>query len=88
LKITTSNSLPVLLFNRNTNAVDTTVIVQGAFTITNETTWKGLATNINGTWGGTPNVVESGISNPVICMVQDATPAPTNRFLRLEVTRP
>ena len=88
LNCTQSNGLPVLIFNRNTNTIDVTMIVQGAFALSNEVSWRGLATNINGSWGGANNVVESGAGNPVTCEVQDVVPLLTNRFLRLKVTLP
>ena len=88
LNCTQSNGLPVLIFNRNTNAIDVTMIVQGAFALSNKVSWRGLATNINGSWGGANNVVESGAGNPVTCEVQDVVPLLTNRFLRLKVTLP
>ena len=83
-----SNGVPVLIFHRNTNAGDATMIVQGAFAISNGAFWSGLATNRNGSWGGASNVVESGAGNPVTCRVRDVVPLLTNRFLRLKVTRP
>ena len=88
LDCTKSNGVPVLIFHRNTNAGDATLIVQGAFAISNGALWSGLATNRNGSWGGANNVSESGAGNPVTCRVLDTTPMPTNRFLRLKVTRP
>ena len=74
-------------FNRNTNAVDVTLIIEGADTVTNNAQWNGIATNINGLWAGATNVVETGTTNPFVVTVQDASPA-THRFLRLRVTRP
>ncbi len=76
-----------LVFNRNTNAVDVTLIVEGASAVTNNAKWNGIATNINGSWGGATNVAEAGATNPVTVTVQDPNPA-TNRFLRLRVSRP
>ncbi|MBP7829714.1 MAG: hypothetical protein KA248_07335 [Kiritimatiellae bacterium] len=83
-----SNGMGVLVFNRDTAVDDATLIVQGSVSISNDSLWVGLATNINGSWGGTPNVIELGAGNPVVCHVQDPSPSPTNRFLRLAVTRP
>ena len=83
-----SNGIPVLVFNRNTNAGDATLIVQGAFAITNGAIWTGLATNINGSWSGVSNVAESGAGNPVTCRVLDTGPISTSRFLRLKITHP
>jgi autotransporter-associated beta strand protein len=88
----TSTGLFALRFNRNTNASDITLIAEGSDGATNNATWKGIATNILGSWGGATNVIESGTGTPVSVSVQDtATPlsgAATNRFLRLRVTRP
>lgn len=83
-----TNGVFALRFNRNTNATDVTLIVEGAFSATNEATWNGIATNSQGSWGGAANVNETGTGSPVNVTVQDAIPAATNRFLRLRVTRP
>ena len=80
--------LPTLRFNRNTNATDVTLVIQGADEMSDGAAWRGLATNVNGSWGGVANVSESGPGNPVACAVQDPVPLITNRFLRLKVTRP
>ena len=86
----TTNGLLALNFNRNTNATDVTLIVDGSNTATNDAVWNGIVTNINGVWGGTPNasVNETGTTNPVSVSVTDNTSTGTNRFLRLRVTRP
>jgi hypothetical protein len=88
----TSTGLFALRFNRNTNASDITLIAEGSDGATNNATWKGIATNILGSWGGATNVIESGTGTPVSVSVQDTTTPPsgaaTNRFLRLRVTRP
>lgn len=73
-----------LRFGRNTNAIDATLIVEGANDLTNGTPWLGVATNANGSWGGLTNVNESGAS-PASVDLQDLA---TNRFLRLRVLRP
>ena len=83
-----SDGGPTLRFNRNPNATDVTLVIQGADEMSDGATWRGLATNRNGSWGGVPNVSESGQGNPVACAVQDPVPLFTNRFLRLKVTRP
>ena len=82
------NGSPTLRFNRNPNATDITLVVQGAEAISNGAAWRGLATNIGGSWGGAANVDESGSGNPVVCTIEDLVPLLTNRFLRLKVTRP
>lgn len=79
-----SNSLFCAKFNRNTNASDVTLIVESASAINNDAPWTGIATNINGSWGGATNVAEAGTTNPLVVTVQDTQPA-TNRFLRLRV---
>ena len=75
-----------LLFDRNTNAVDVTIYVDGAYSASNGAPWLGIATNRNGSWGGATNVTEGG-SNPAAVSVTDPNPG-TNRFFRLRVTHP
>ncbi len=82
-----SNGLLSLRFSRNTNAVDARLTVEGANTLTNNAIWNGIATNIDGSWGTSTNVVESGSTNPLTVTVRDPRPA-TNRFLRLRVGWP
>jgi hypothetical protein len=79
---------PLLMFNRSTNAVDVTIIVEGSSFAINDSPWAGIATNSNGSWGGATNVVEMGTSTPVRVLVSDMAMDPTNRFLRLRITRP
>jgi hypothetical protein len=81
-----SNGLFFLEFNRNTNAVDATMIVEGAEEIADGVLWFGIATNVLGSWGGATNVIEMPASTPVVVRVADPVPA-TNRFLRLRVSR-
>ena len=83
-----NNGVPTLVFNRNPNATDVTLIVQGADEMSDGAAWRGLATNRNGSWGGAANVSESGTGIPVVCTVVDPVALLTNRFLRLKVTRP
>ena len=82
-----TNGVLMLQFNRNTNAADTTLIVEAANSVSNGSSWSGIATNINGSWGGATNVAEVGTTSPVSVTVADSSPA-TNRFLRLRVSRP
>ena len=84
----TTNGFFALRFNRNTNANDITLIAEGSYNATNDAPWNGIATNLNGSWGGATNVSESGTSSPVSVSVQDIAANATNRFLRLRVTRP
>lgn len=88
LDLAFENGVPALCFNRNTNATDVTLVIQGADEMSDGAAWRGLATNVNGSWGGAANVSESGPGNPVACAAQDPVPLFTNRFLRLKVTRP
>ena len=71
-------------FARATNATDVTLIVEQADALA--ANWTGLATNRNGSWGGTTNVNESGTGTPVAVTV--TPPAGTNAFLRLRIVRP
>ena len=80
--------VPTLVFHRNPNAADLQWIIEGADVLSNGVVWRGLATNLNGSWGGATNVHESGTGTPVVCTVNDPVPLLTNRFLRLKVTRP
>lgn len=88
LRCAWTNGVAALLFNRNTNAVDVTLIVEGSNAATNNVAWSGVATNSIGSWGGATNVVESGAGSPVVVAIPDTATAATNRFLRLRVTRP
>ena len=83
-----ANGAFILNFNRNTNADDVTLIVEGAEAMTNDATWNGIVTNINGTGWNSTDVTETGTTNPVTVTVQDTVPGSTstNRFLRLRVT--
>lgn len=79
---------PALFFNRYTDATGITLIAEGSFALTNNATWNGIATNINGSWGGATNVSEAGTNNPVAVTIRDTEALATNRFLRLRVIRP
>ncbi|MGD9782606.1 MAG: choice-of-anchor Q domain-containing protein [Kiritimatiellia bacterium] len=83
-----NGGVPTLTFNRNPNATDVRFVVEGADRMENGATWRGLATNVGGSWLGAANVSESGTGNPVVCTVTDPVALETNRFLRLNVTRP
>jgi hypothetical protein len=82
-----SNGVFFLEFNRNTNAVDTAMIVEGSDAVADGEPWRGIATNVLGSWGGATNVAEAPAGTPVVVRVDDHVSA-TNRFLRLRVTRP
>ena len=83
-----SNGVPTLIFSRNSNAVDTTFVVQGADAISNEAAWRDLATNRNGSWLSQAGVVEMDVDGVRVCHVRDAGALATNRFMRLKITRP
>jgi hypothetical protein len=86
-----SNEIFAVGFHRNTNAIDVSILVEGANSATNGATWIGIATNVSGSWGGSTNIVESGTGTPLVVSVRDRTPeggTPTNRYLRLRVTQP
>ena len=79
---------PALTFNRNPNATDIMLLIQGADAASNGAAWRGVATNVGGSWLGATNVEESGSGNPVECTVTDPVALDSNRFLRLKVSRP
>jgi hypothetical protein len=83
-----SSGVFALGFHRNTNALDVILTVEAGWSVSNGAPWNGIATNINGSWGGATNVVETGAGSPVTVSVKDTAPPATNRFLRLRVTRP
>lgn len=87
LSATMAAGLLHLKFNRDSNAVDAVYQVEAAFAATNNAVWLGVATNVNGSWGGAANVSETG-TNPVQTTVSDVLPGATNRFMRLRVTKP
>ena len=79
---------PSVIFNRNSDAADLAWIVESAEAMSSGAVWRGVATNVGGSWGGATNVEESGTGNPVECTVTDPVALGTNRFLRLRVSRP
>jgi len=82
------NGVFILNFNRNTNADDVTLIIEESDTATNDATWNGIATNIDGTGWNSTNVIETGTGTPVCVSVSDTAPLSTNCFLRLCVIKP
>ena len=81
-------ALPTLVFNRNSDAADLFWLVESAATMASGAVWRGVATNVGGSWLGATNVEESGTGNPVECAVTDPVALDSNRFLRLRVSRP
>ena len=79
---------PAMTFNRNPNATDVRYVVESAERMADDAVWRGVATNVGGSWGGATNVEESGTGNPVECTVTDPVALDSNRFLRLIVSRP
>lgn len=45
---------------------DVTLIVEGAGALTNDATWNGVATNINGTGWNSASVTETGSPTPSV----------------------
>ena len=82
-----ANGLFQVHFNRNANAADITLIVESASSVTNGAKWRGIATNILGSWGGASNVAESGSGSPLAVTVSEPGPS-SNGYMRLRVTRP
>ena len=76
-----------LVFNRDTNAVDVTLIVEGSSVLTNDAGWVGITTNLGGAWFP-PVAVETGSGSPVSVSVPDHLSSEPSRYLRLRVSRP
>ncbi len=81
-------AFPSLIFNRNPDAADLAWFVESADRMADDAAWRGVATNVGGSWLGATNVEESGTGNPVECTVTDPVALDSNRFLRLRVSRP
>ncbi len=79
---------PILTFHRNPSATDVRFVVESAERMASGAVWRGVATNLGGSWLGATNVAESGTGNPVECAVTDPVALESNRFLRLRVSRP
>lgn len=73
-------------FNRNTNAVDVTIIVEQSDNVSNDAVWTGVTTNALGVWNP-PVVTEMGAGNPVSATVAGSSAA-SSGFMRLRVTIP
>ena len=63
-------------FNRDTNATDLTLIIEGACTSTNDAIWNGIATNIHGSWGATTNYTKTPPPIPPASSCGTPTPPP------------
>lgn len=87
LDATRSGGALSLHFNRNTNAVDITYVVEGSDSVANGAVWSGVATNRNGAWSP-PGVSETGSGSPVNVTVVDNVITSVTRYLRLQVARP
>jgi fibronectin-binding autotransporter adhesin len=81
-----TNGVLYLRFTRDPDSTDVRYWVEGSHSASNNAVWTGLATNIAGSWGGAPNVQETGV-NPRTVTVSDTVVA-TQRFMRLRVTKP
>ncbi len=77
-------------FHRNIEAKDLVMRLESTFSLSDESAWQGLATNIGGSWKGSIPIQEDGCTNPALVIVCD--PAATNgtptRYYRLHVRRP
>ena len=76
-----------LNFNRNTNATDVTLIVEGSYSATNGAMWTGITTNRAGAWNPTNGVTETS-GSPASVSVKDNASFATNRFMRVRVSQP
>jgi fibronectin-binding autotransporter adhesin len=83
-----SNGILQALFNRNTNALDVTLWVEGGRGSLTGLVWTGWATNHLGSWGNATNVLEISTSTPARVTVRDPDPALSNWVIRLRVTSP
>jgi hypothetical protein len=87
LSATITNGVFELDFNRDTNSVDVTIVVESTAALGSNPTWLGVATNQFGIWSGSVPVQETGSGNPRRVAVLD-TAGPGARFYRLRVTQP
>lgn len=78
----------VLQFNRNPNAVDVGIVVEGVSMVNSNTPWQGIVTNRQGAWSGAATVTESITNQPVSVTVQETAPQSGRRFFRLRITQP
>lgn len=82
-----SNGQVFLIFNRVNAATDLIYEVQGAEGPANGALWRGLATNLAGSWGPATNVLDDNTAAIHRVWVHDDAGA-TNRALRLRIIRP
>lgn len=75
-----------LVFNRNTNATDVTIVVEASSSLANNAVWTGITTNTAGSWNP-PLAVETGSGSPVQVSVTDPVGG-NQRTMRLRVTIP
>ena len=83
----TSNGIAAR-FNRNTNAVDVTLVLEKAEVLTAGTAWVAVATNSLGQWHGSVMPTEDLASTPAKVEFLNPAPSAANTFLRLRVSRP
>lgn len=79
---------PILDFHRNTNAVESRILLEVAQTLADSAAWTGVATNADGSWGGSDGIQETSGTNPVSVSWTPPPEAGTNLFLRLRVIAP
>jgi hypothetical protein len=85
--ITISNGV-ALNFNRNTNAMDVTIVVQVTTGLTASNIWTSIATNSLGAWTGTVTPAEDLTHTPANVAFRLLAPITNSLFIRLKVTRP
>ena len=89
VRMSRTNGVHYILFNRATNAMDLIYAVEAADLPTNNATWTMIASNVlNGTWSGSSVVSETATGDVRQVSAADDVPASTNRALRVRVTRP
>ena len=89
VRVSRTNGVHYILFNRATNAMDLIYAVEAADLPTNNATWTMIASNVlNGTWSGSSVVSETPTGDVRQVSAADDVPASTNRTLRVRVTRP
>ena len=88
VSVARTNGILQIKFTRNTNSTDAILVVEAANSLTNNSTWTGINTNLGGVWGDLSRVVETGTTNPVNVTVSDNVSGSPQRNLRLKVDKP
>lgn len=88
LDIDVSNGVMSVIFNRNPDADDISIIVETTDSLTNGLSWSGIATNRNGIWTGPSVVTESATGSVIRVRARDIQSDADVRFGRLRITFP